>query len=58
MNFFRKINTAIQLQKYLAEIPGISNKLKSIVTPNDEFINGVNLHRTVKSFEWWIKKTE
>jgi len=35
MELFRKINTAIQLQKNLAEIPGISSKLKNIATPED-----------------------
>ncbi len=72
MEPFRKINTAMELQKNLAAIPGITGRLKNIATredikggviimsvsPNDDIINWVNLHRTVKPFEWWIEKTE
>jgi len=25
------------------------------VSPNDDFVHGVNLHRTVKPFDWWLK---
>ncbi len=48
MKLFRKINTAIQLQKNLAEIPGISTKLKNIVTPEDiqKLINFIDFKLT------------
>ena len=26
------------------------------VSPIDDFVDGVNLHRTVKPYEWWVNK--
>jgi cyclopropane fatty-acyl-phospholipid synthase-like methyltransferase len=34
----------------------VSGRLIVSISPNDDFFDGVNLHQTVRPFEWWVAK--